>query len=74
MIYDELTTIDCKKWISIHVYIVKEYIRVPTLLTLDRITSEVGCDKLTRVMFNALQELEDLKNFLLWRRWSSNVS
>ena len=32
---DEVTTVDCQTWISVHVYVVKEYVRVPMLLTLE---------------------------------------
>ena len=49
LICDETTTIDCQTWISIHVYVVKEYVCVPMLLTLERVTSrhdltiQLGC-------------------------------
>ena len=32
---DEVTIVDCQTWISIHVYVVKEFVCVPMLLTLE---------------------------------------
>ena len=57
---DEVTTVDCQTWISILVYVVKEIVRVPMLLTLERITGGTGSNNLTTVLVEALQQLGGL--------------
>ena len=52
--------VECQTWISIHVYVVKEYVLVSMLLTLERIMGGARFDNLTRVLLDALQKLEDL--------------
>ena len=48
---------DCQTWISIHVYVVKEFVCVPMLLTLERVIGGARLDNLTRVLVEALQQL-----------------
>ena len=54
---DEVTTVDCQTWISVHVYVVKDYVRVPLLLTLERVTGGTRSDNLTRVLLDVLWEV-----------------
>ena len=57
---NEVTTVDCQTWISIHVYVVKDFVHVPMLLTLERVIGGVGSDNLTTVLVEALQQLGGL--------------
>ena len=57
---DEVTIVDCQTWISIHVYVVKDFVCVPMLLTLERVTGGAGSDNLTTVLVEALQQLGGL--------------
>jgi hypothetical protein len=45
--YDKVTTIDNQSWLSIHVYVIKEWRRFPNLLNLYRIVDETIVDNLT---------------------------
>ena len=57
---DEVTTVDCQTWISVHVYVVKDYVRVPLLLTLEQVIGGTGSDNLTRVLLDVLWEVGGL--------------
>ena len=57
---DEVTTVDYQTWISVHVYVVKDYVCVPLLLTLERVTGGTGSDNLTRVLLDVLWEVGGL--------------
>ena len=65
---DEVTTVDCQTWILVQVYIVKENVCVPMLLTFEKITSGVGVDNLTRVLLEALQEFGVLTKEQIWEK------
>ena len=41
-------------------YVVKEFVHVPMLLTLERVTGGAGFDNLTTVLVEALQQFGDL--------------
>ena len=57
---DEVITVVCQTWISIHVYVVNEFVCVPMLLTLERVTVGAGSYNLTTVLVEALQQLGGL--------------
>ena len=57
---DEVTTVDYHTWILVHVYVIKNYVRVPLLLTLEQVTGGTGLDNLTRVLLDVLWEVGGL--------------
>lgn len=52
---DEVTTNDNGNWISIHVYVVKNFVRIPYLLSLQKIVDGTGSDNLTSLLLKALE-------------------
>ena len=57
---DEVTTVNYQIWISLHVYVVKEFVCVPMLLTLEKVMGGAEVDDLSRVLLEALQEFGGL--------------
>lgn len=57
---DEVTTIDNQSWLSIHCYVVKEWKRMPILLTLQRVVDGCTADKLTSLIVNSTLEIGGL--------------
>ena len=51
---DEVTTLDNQSWISIHVYTIQDWERVPMLLCLQRVTEGGGADNITKMILGAL--------------------
>ena len=51
---DEVTTLDNQSWISMHVYTIQDWERVPLLLCLQRVTEGGGADNITKMILGAL--------------------
>jgi len=65
---DEVTSVDNGSWICIHVYVVKNFIRSPLLVSLQRLMGGAGADSLTLIIMKALQDGGDLTLEQLSRR------
>jgi UDP-N-acetyl-D-mannosaminuronic acid transferase (WecB/TagA/CpsF family) len=50
---DEITSVDCQSWISVHGYVVIDWKRTHVLLTLERVIEGGTTDNLTVVIVNA---------------------
>jgi hypothetical protein len=48
--YDEVSTIDNKSWMSIHYYVVHNWVRIPILIFLGTVVAGLGSDNLIKVM------------------------
>jgi len=57
---DEVTTVDNGSWLCIHGYIVENYVRVPLLISLQRLVEGATADALTLVIMKALEGAGDL--------------
>jgi hypothetical protein len=53
---DEVNIVDNGSWISIHAYVVQNWVRVPMLLSLQKVVDGIGIDNLTIVIIKALQK------------------
>ncbi len=53
IICDEVTTLDNQSWISIYVYSIQDWERVPMLLYLQRVTEGGGADNITKMIHRA---------------------
>jgi hypothetical protein len=53
---DEVTSVDNASWISIHAYVVVDFVRMPLLLALERVVAsdKAGSDHVTKVIMVAL--------------------
>ena len=65
---NETNTIDNGSWISIHAYVVKNWVRLPFLISLQRIKEGVGADNLTSLIVNALQSCWNLDSIAISSR------
>jgi hypothetical protein len=54
---DEVTTMDNGMWVSIHVYLVKDYERFPMLAALEHVQEGATSNNLTKVVMTNLQAL-----------------
>ncbi len=52
---DEVNTMDNGSWISIHTYIMQNWVKVPMLLSLQKVVDGARVDNLTIVIMEALQ-------------------
>ena len=52
--YDEVTTLDNRSWISIHIYTIQYWEIVPMLLYLQRVIEGGGADNITKMILGAL--------------------
>jgi len=62
MFVDEITNMDCQRWIFVHVYVVEGWKHIPILLTLEQVLSSVIVDNLTNVIMASL--LYSMEGFL----------
>lgn len=51
---DEVTSIDKGAWISIHMYVVQNWQRIPILINFEHVLKEVGVDSLMALVVKAL--------------------
>jgi hypothetical protein len=73
---DEVTTIDVQQWINIHAYMMKNWKRVPILLTFEKLEMGATSNNIKGVILNAMgeyggltNEAMDLQVGLPWMRW-----
>ncbi|KAG0595345.1 hypothetical protein M758_UG159300 [Ceratodon purpureus] len=52
---DETSTLDNGSWISIHAYVVKDWVRVPYLISLEQVVDGAAAINLTAVLIKALK-------------------
>jgi hypothetical protein len=52
---DEVTTINGSAWLSMHVYVCQNFMRVPILLSLQHITRGANADNLTDMIISSLK-------------------
>jgi hypothetical protein len=55
--YNDVTTMDNGTWVSIHVYVVKDYERLPMLAALEHVQEGATSNNLTKVVMTNLQAL-----------------
>jgi hypothetical protein len=58
--WDEVTTIDNQSWLSIHVYVIKEWKKVSIMLNLQRLVDGTTFDNLTSFIVKSLMEFGGL--------------
>jgi len=51
---DEVTTVDNQSWISIHVYTISDWERVPMLLSLERVIEGGSAESISNIILGAL--------------------
>jgi hypothetical protein len=54
---DEVSTIDNQSWLSIHCYVVENWVRIPILISLDRVVTTLqvhGSENIIKVFMEAL--------------------
>ncbi len=51
---DEVSTIDIGSWISIHVYVMQNWVRLPMMISLQKVVDGPRVDNLTIVIMEAL--------------------
>jgi hypothetical protein len=59
----EVSTIDNQSWLSIHYYVVENWVRIPILISLDKVVTILqvhGSDNVTKVIMEALMIGEGL--------------
>jgi hypothetical protein len=51
---NEVTTLDNWQWISVHVYVMKDWCRFPILLTLERVEMNVTAINITLILLKCM--------------------
>jgi hypothetical protein len=51
---DEVSIVDNQSWLFVPYYIMQNYVRIPILISLDRMVEKLGIDNLTKVIMEAL--------------------
>lgn len=51
---DEVTSVDCQSWISVHAYVVRDWKQIPLLLTLERVNEGRIANNFTNVIINVV--------------------
>jgi hypothetical protein len=62
---DEISTIDNQSWLSIHAYVVQNWLRIPIFLSLGHVVVGSGVDNLTQVHMQALMHQGGLTKYLI---------
>jgi hypothetical protein len=52
--YDKVSTIDNRSWLSIHFYVMQNWVNIPILISLDRVVVGSRSDNLIKVIMVAL--------------------
>jgi hypothetical protein len=52
--YDEMSTLDNQSQLSIHCYVMENWVRIPILISLDHVLEGSGFDNLTKMIMEAL--------------------
>jgi len=50
----KISTMDNQSWLSMHYYVMHNWVRIPILISLDRVVERLGSDNLTKVIMKAL--------------------
>jgi hypothetical protein len=50
---DEMSTVDNQSWLSIHRYVVQNWVRISILVSLDKMLEGLGSDNLVKVIMEA---------------------
>jgi hypothetical protein len=58
----EVTNVDAQQWINIHAYMMKNWKRVPILLTLEKLEMGATSNNIKAVILNAMGEYGGLTN------------
>jgi hypothetical protein len=53
---DEVSTMDNKSWISIHAYLMQNWVKIPMLISLQKVIDGIGVDNLIVAIMEALQK------------------
>ena len=51
---DEVTTVDNGSWLSVHCYVVKDWIRMPLLVSLQRVTTAANSNNITTLIMDSV--------------------
>ncbi len=51
---DEVSTMDNQSWLSIHYYVMYNWVRIPMFISLDRVVEGLKNDNLIKVIMGAL--------------------
>jgi len=57
---DEVNMVDIVSWISIHVYLMQKWVKIPMLISLQKVVHGIGVDNLTTMIMDALQNARGL--------------
>ncbi len=52
--YDKVSTVNNQEWLSIHYYVVQNWVRIPILISLERVVVGLRNDNLIKVIMEAL--------------------
>jgi hypothetical protein len=52
--YDEMSTLDNQSRLSIHYYVMENWVRIPILISFDHVLEGSGFDNLTKMIIEAL--------------------
>jgi hypothetical protein len=52
--YDEVSIVDNQSWLFVYYYVVQNWVRIPIIISLDRVVVGSRDDKLTKVIMEAL--------------------
>jgi len=52
---DEVSTIDNQSWLHVNYYVMYNWVRIPILISLDRMLEDLSSDNLTKVIMEVLK-------------------
>jgi hypothetical protein len=58
--YDEVSILNNQTWLSIHCYVVKNYIRIPIIISLDQMLKGLRSNNLAKMIMDVLVKGGDL--------------
>jgi hypothetical protein len=65
---DEVTTVDNGSWLSVHCYVVKDWIRIPLLVSLQRVTTAANSNNITTLIMDSVMSSGGLDRPMLARK------
>ena len=65
---DEVTTVDNGSWLSVHCYVVKNWIRIPLLISLQRVTTAANSNNITTLIMDSVMSGGGLDRPMLARK------
>ncbi len=66
---NEMTIVDDQQWINIHVYMMKNWKRVPILLTFEKVEMGVTLNNIEAIILNAMGRYGGLTNEAMASKW-----